>query len=112
MTEESGQMDPMDPAAIHAALFNQDLLLGQHDQALHSFVEQKQVTYQCLDQMCSTIQSIHTGLPQASVTELAAWSKDFCNVADILRCSLPLTGKVNFMLQCSLVFSPSIPFLS
>lgn len=74
MTEESGQMDPMDPAAIHAALFNQDLLLGQHDQALHSFVEQKQVTYQCLDQMCSTIQSIHTGLPQTSVTELAAWS--------------------------------------
>lgn len=74
MTEESGQMDPMDPAAIHAALFNQDLLLGQHDQALHSFVEQKQVTYQCLDQMCSTIQSIHTGLPQVSVTELAAWS--------------------------------------
>lgn len=74
MTEESGQMDPMDPAAIHAALFNQDLLLGQHDQALHSFVEQKQVTYQCLDQMCSTIQSVHTGLPQASVTELAALS--------------------------------------
>lgn len=74
MTEQSGQMDPLDPAAIHAALFNQDLLLGQHDQALHSFVEQKQVTYQCLDQMCSTIQSIHTGLPQASVTELAAWS--------------------------------------
>lgn len=76
MTEQSGQMDSLDPAAIHAALFNQDLLLGQHDQALYSFVEQKQVTYQCLDQMCSMIQSIHTELPQASVTELAAspWS--------------------------------------